>query len=284
MQSSGFVQNHAPMSKTSKKESRREDRKAVRENLNLRSPVIYEIIRQEGIEELNRPLQSLWWSGIAAGAALSMSVYCEGFLHLHLPDQNWRPLVENLGYIVGFLIVILSRFQLFTENTITVILPLLNDPRPRTLALAARLWGIVFIANMVGSLLSVALVVFGGAINEPQLAAAMEISHHMMDKSALEVLQHGIPAGFLIAALVWCLPSAKGSEFWIIALLTYVIALGDFTHVVAGSTEVFLLLLNGDLSIFDAVFKGIGPAFIGNVIGGTGLFTMIAYGQIKEEV
>ncbi len=87
------------------------------------SPVIYEVIRQDGDEELARPLNSLWWSGIAAGLGISMSVVAEGLLHRALPDREWRPLVENLGYTLGFLIVVLGRLQLFTSNTLTAVLP-----------------------------------------------------------------------------------------------------------------------------------------------------------------
>ena len=64
-----------------------------------------------------RPVISLWWSGVAAGLSISFSLLAEAVLYTHLPDQPWRPLVRNLGYSVGFIIVVLSRQQLFTENT-----------------------------------------------------------------------------------------------------------------------------------------------------------------------
>jgi hypothetical protein len=35
----------------------------------------------------------------------------------------------------------------------------------------------------------------------------------------------GIVAGWLIAALVWMLPSAEGTEIFVITLITYLIAL-----------------------------------------------------------
>lgn len=262
----------------------KDDVKSIRENLSLRSPVIYEIVRQNGTEELNRPLASLWWSGIAAGLGLSLSVFCEGILHAHLPDTGWRPLIENLGYPVGFLIVILGRLQLFTESTITAILPLLRDRKLRTLGLTARLWGVVFLANMLGCFFAALMALYPGVATEVQLEGALEVSRHLLDKSTLDMLLHGIPAGFIIAALVWCLPSSKGNEFWVIFLFTYVIALADLTHVVAGATEIFLLLLHGEIGIVRVLLFGLGPVFVGNVIGGTGLFALIAYAQVKEEL
>ena len=94
----------------------------------LKSRIVYEIISQEGRAELSRPQSSIWWSGIAAGLAISMSLVMEAMLREHLPDTDWRPLVENLGYAAGFLIVMLSRLQLFTENTVTAVLPTLAEP------------------------------------------------------------------------------------------------------------------------------------------------------------
>ena len=272
------------MAKHDKLRVQAEDERDVDEHRRLKAPVVYEIIRQEGVEELDRPLRSLWWSGFAAGLAISTSVYAEAFLHALLPDTEWRPLVENFGYCTGFLIVILGRLQLFTENTITVVLPLLADWSRSILLRVARLWSVVLLANIAGTLASAALVMYVGILGADQVSASLEVSRHFADKSSLEILQLGIPAGFLVAALVWVLPSSKGSEFWMILTLTYVIAVGDLAHVIAGSTEIFLLVFAGEVHAVQAIWSFVLPAFVGNVIGGTGLFALIAYGQVRLEL
>jgi formate/nitrite transporter FocA (FNT family) len=91
--------------------------------------VVYETIRREGEEELHRKVSSLWWSGLAAGLSMGFSFIAEGLLMAHLPDTPWRLLVSGAGYSVGFLIVVLGRQQLFTENTLTVFLPVLLDKK-----------------------------------------------------------------------------------------------------------------------------------------------------------
>ncbi len=258
--------------------------KQVEKKLKLTSPMVYEIVREEGEEELRRPLLSLWWSGLAAGIAISMSVVAEGLLRQHLPDAPWRPLVENFGYCVGFLIVILGRFQLFTENTITAVLPVIARKTRDSLVRTARLWGIVLFANLAGTLLFALAALYGGIFTGGQVTAFMELAHHFMDRSAMEMLLHGVPAGFLIAVAVWMMPSAAGAEFWVVIMVTYLIALGDMAHVVAGSAEAFLLLLSAEIGLGDYLFTFLLPAFAGNVIGGTALFTLLAYGQVKEEI
>jgi len=262
----------------------RDEANEVSERQGLRSLQVFEVVRQEGVEELSRPIQSLFWSGIAAGLALSLSIYCTAFLHHALAESPLRSMLESFGYSVGFVIVILGRLQLFTENTITVVLPVLSDCSRFRIQRTARLWAIVFAANMIGTLISALVATLGAILPPEQLEAALAVSQHLLEYSALQTLLYGIPAGFIVASIVWLMPSSKGSEFWIIVSLTYMIALGGLTHVVAGSTEWFLLALAGEMSWVRAVLAGVLPALVGNVIGGTGLFALITYAQVKNEI
>jgi formate/nitrite transporter FocA (FNT family) len=67
-------------------------------------------------------------------------------------------------------------------------------------------------------------------------------------------------------------------------MFTWLIAAGEFTHVIAGSNEIFSLVLNGEMNFFTALSHHIGPMLVGNIIGGTGLFAMLAYGQVRQEM
>lgn len=256
----------------------------VEERQHLRSPVVYEIVRREAEVELSRPSSSLWWSGVAAGIALSASLLTESLLRYYLPDAHWRPVVESFGYCVGFLIVIMGRLQLFTEQTVTAVIPLLAKFTARNLWRTARLWGIVLVANLTGTCLTAAITVFAGTIHPEHLPALLEVSREFAELTPAEAVIYGIPAGFFIAAIVWMMPSAEGAEFWVIIIVTYLIALGGFAHVVVGSAEAFTLVMTGELSVFDGLFGLILPSLVGNILGGTGLFAILAYGQVQEEL
>jgi formate/nitrite transporter FocA (FNT family) len=261
------------------------ERDAVIEHGSLSSLTVYSIILREGQEELDRPLMSLWWSGIAAGIGISASVLAEGIIRSNIgSDHPYLSIIESLGYTFGFVLVILARLQLFTENTITVVLPLLANTTKHLLVCTARLWGIVLAANFVGTFFTAAIVVHGNILTEDILTAILQISRHVAELTPSETLMRGIPAGFFIAALVWMLPSAKGSEVLVIIMFTWLIAAGEFTHVIAGSNEIFSLVLNGEMNCFTALSHHIGPMLMGNIIGGTGLFAMLAYGQVRQEM
>jgi len=252
--------------------------KQVKENLTLTAPTIYEIIAEEGREELERPFNSLLFSGIAAGLCISFSLFTMGYLAL----MTDNPLIISVGYCIGFLMVILGRLQLFTENTITAILPVLNKFSTYTVMATAKLWGLVFVANMIGTAFAAFLIGPVGIAPIEQLEMFLAISHHAVDKTPMEIFLTAIPAGFILATTVWMLPSSR-SKVLVIMLMTYVISIGGFSHVVAGSTEVFLMLFNNELGIIDGL-TFIVLAGLGNIVGGTFLFSMLAYGQTYMEL
>ncbi len=250
----------------------------------LRTPMIYEILRREGEDEMQRPLTSLWWSGVAAGLSVSFSLLSEAILQSHLPDAIWRPLVSGFGYCVGFLMVVLARQQLFTENTITVVLPIVASLTMANSGAWAGCGEFVLTANIIGTL-SAALFWSFAPVLKPELRDVMlEIASHLMQNSPVEMLFRAIPAGFLMAATVWLIPSAEGAAFLVISLMTYLIAIGGFAHIVAGSLEVFMLVIAGQVGIWHMIGGFAIPVLVGNIIGGTVLFALIAYAQVAKEV
>ena len=263
--------------------SQQQKQERVNEKLRLPSALIYEIVSREGSAELSRKLSALGWSGLAAGFCISFSMLAEAYFKMYIPDSSYKPLLENIGYTFGFIIVIMARLQLFTENTITVMLPVFENPAWRNVSKTLRLWAVVFATNLVGTFIVALLLTKFDFASQEQLAAVIEVSKHAIHRDLFDVFIQGIPAGFLIAALVWMLPSSESNEFLVIFLITYLIAIGDFTHVVAGSAEAFVLLLAGDASIGEA-FGYIFFAGAGNIIGGTGLFALLAYAQVKDEI
>lgn len=247
--------------------------------------VIFEAIRRDGEYELHRPVSALWWSGVAAGLAISLSVICKGILVSILPAEAWSDAVSNLGYTVGFLIVILGRMQLFTENTIRPILPLMLTPSRTFFIRTARLWGVVLAANLVGCAAAALVLAYGNVLPEARFEGLLSVARHYAEASALDHFLWGIPAGFVIAALVWVLPRVEGAgEVLMIVILTYMIGLGGMSHVVAGSTELFLLVALKEHGIATALVGGVLPAFAGNVLGGTGIFAALTYAQVRNEI
>jgi formate/nitrite transporter FocA (FNT family) len=262
----------------------REEERSITKRRRLRAAVVYEIIRTEGEGELARTFGALWWSGLAAGLSIGFSVLSQAMLTAALGDLPGATIVSRVGYAVGFLIVILSRQQLFTENTLTAVLPVIARREPRWFFVLARLWGIVLAANLVGCLLFSLFLAYSGVLSPEVSAAVAAISHELMSNTPTEMFVKGIAAGWLIAALVWMMPSAEGTEIFVITLITYLIALGGFTHVIAGSAEAFYAWLTGVEPFSRILFGFFLPTLAGNVAGGTVLFAVLSYAQVREEI
>jgi formate-nitrite transporter family protein len=250
----------------------------------LRAAVVYEIIRIEGEGELSRTFGALWWSGLAAGLSIGFSVLSQALLATYLAEIPGTAAIIPLGYTVGFLIVILSRQQLFTENTLTAVLPVISRKELRWLWVLLRLWGIVLAANLVGCFLFAAFIAFSGALSADMAAAVRTVGEDLLANTPSEMFVKGIVAGWLIAALVWMLPSAEGTEIFVITLITYLIALGGFTHVIAGSAEAFYLWFIGADTLARVIFVFFIPTLLGNLAGGTVLFAVLSYAQVREEI
>lgn len=222
---------------------------------------------------------------MAAGLSISFSLLAQAILLTHLPDALWRPLITSLGYCVGFIMVVLSRQQLFTENTITVVLPVMAEFTLRNIGLMARMWLIVLLANVAGTLFAALFCTFTPVLTPELKLAMIDISREAMSGgSVLEMFLKGISAGFLIAAMVWLIPSADGAQVYVVALMTYLIGAGGFIHVVAGSMDAFMLVMNGDLAWQRLMLDFFLPVLAGNIVGGTALFALLSYAQVMKEI
>jgi len=249
-----------------------------------RAVVVFETVRREGELELVRPALSLAASGYAAGLSMGVSLVGEGLIRAMLPDVKWRPLVDSVGYSLGFLFVILGRQQLFTENTLTAILPLLDNPdKLKTLWRVARLWIIVLLANLIGAACFAAAVAHLPFFSEAVRGTFLQIGQEAAAPDFGTIVVRGIAAGYLIALMVWLLPFADVMRPFVIILVTYVVGLGSFSHIIAGSVEVLYVVAAGHLSVAAYLGSYLLPVFIGNVIGGTSLVALLNYGQIVAE-
>ncbi len=262
----------------------RKEKQQVREGVRHRPAVVYEIIRVQGEIELRRPVSALWWSGVAAGISIGFSFLTEAGIAAHLPEGGWSVIIAKLGYAVGFLIVILGHQQLFTENVLTAVLPVMARKQATWVLRMLRLWGIVLAANIAGCLIFALAIVFLPIIPTDVAAALSRIVTTVMSNTPGEMFAKGIGAGWLIAALVWILSSTEHVEFLIISLLTYLIALFGFTHIVAGSVEALYGVLTGLTTWDAAIFRFFLPTLAGNVFGGTVLFSVLSYAQVREEI
>ena len=249
----------------------------------VKANVLHEAIRLDGDTELDRSVSALASSGLAAGLSMGFSFIAEGLLRSHLPDAPWRPLIAKFGYSFGFLIVIIARQQLFTENTLTAVIPVLTRRTWNSLFRMLRLWAVVLIANLVGAHI-VAWVLGNTHAFSPQVQDAFaKIAHESTSVTPAEAILRGIFAGWLIALLVWMRAAIDSGQIPLIVIMTYFVALGSFTHIIAGSIEALFLVMTGVIPWTSFLTGYMLPTLLGNCLGGVSLVAVLNHAQVVSD-
>lgn len=262
--------------------SAQEEKEAERRSV-PRAAVVFEAIRLEAVDELARRNSALFWSGLAAGLSMGFSFIAEALLQSALPDAPWRPLITKFGYSIGFLIVILGRQQLFTENTLTPVIHVLRERRLAVLWNALRLWGVVLTANLLGTIIFGVGLYFADVFDSGQTAALMSVAGRPAAVGFWNAFLAAIFAGWLIALMVWLLPVAETARVGVIIIITYLVGLGGFLHIVAGSTVVSYALAAGATTLAAALGDFFVPTLIGNIIGGVAFVAVLNYAQVSPD-
>jgi formate/nitrite transporter FocA (FNT family) len=244
--------------------------------------IVHEAIRLEGTEELERPSSSIAWSGLAAGLTMGCSMLGQGLLDARLPDAPWQDLVSCLGYSLGFLFVTMGRQQLFTETTLTAMLPFLH--RTHSLGAVARYWSVVFAANILGTILFALAASVPGLFPPNEVQAFVRLGEKVAAPTFGFILIKGVFAGWLIALMVWLLPVASSSRFLVIVVVTWLISIAGFSHVIAGSADAAYAAIHGAIGWGDYAIGFLLPALIGNAIGGVVFVALLNHAQVREEV
>lgn len=258
-----------------------QEKKEVMRRSAPRAVVVFETIRHEAIDELARRNSALFWSALAAGLSMGFSFIAEALLQAALPDTDWRPLVSKLGYSTGFMIVILGRQQLFTENTLTPVIHVLREGSVKVCCDALRLWGVVLAANLLGTLIFGTGLYYADVFEPLQTQALESVARHPVAEDFRGTFLSAILAGWLIALMVWLLPVAETARVGVIVIITYLVGLGGFSHIIAGSAQVFYALAAGLTDLPTACVNFFLPTLLGNIIGGVALVAALNYAQVS---
>jgi len=246
---------------------------------------------EAALTQLNRTPLGLMLSGLTAGldigfSVLMMAVVLTLFRGV-FPDAVIHFLVANM-YPLGFMFVILGRSELFTEHTTLAILPVLQGLTP--LKKLLRLWGIVYISNIIGGLIfALILSYLSGPLHFLQGWALVQIATDLSSHTWMATLISASLAGWLMGLLAWLVAAAREtiSQILIIWIITTCIGLAGLAHSIVGNIEVAGGMFSGSIS-FVQYINFLIPVTLGNIIGGVFFVGILKYSHTslsgKEEV
>ena len=238
---------------------------------------ILEETLQDGREELARGSAGLALSGLGAGLNVSFSALALGIVGALSGGVG---LLAYAAYPIGFIFVMLSRQQLFTTNTVTPVVVVLDEDRSQLWNML-RMWGILFVTNVLGALIFAFAVTHTEILPASALNVLLEEAAHKMENGFLALLVKGVIGGWLVAFVVWLVASARDttSQLLLIWGPVFLIPATGLVHCIAGSSELMISVFGGETSWGEFLVGFLLPATLGNAIGGVVLVTLLNYGQ-----
>lgn len=238
---------------------------------------ILEAVVEDGQQELERANAGLAFSGFAAGLNISFSAIA---LAVVAAATGGVGLAAYAVYPIGFLIVVLGRAQLFTENTVTPVVVVLS--RRNRLPSMLRLWGVVLLFNILGTLAFAATVYYAKVLDPTALEFLLQEVAKKADYSFFTTVVKGVFGGWLVALIAWMVAASRDtiSQVFFVYLLAFLIPAGGLTHSVAGSSEFLLAVFAGNVSWLEYLGGFLVPTTLGNILGGVFLVTLLNYGQV----
>jgi formate-nitrite transporter family protein len=245
---------------------------------------IHDNVLKDARKELERPVAALAWSGLDAGLAIAFSNLAGAFLASIAPPRLAHA-ATALGYPLGFLFVVLARSQLFTENTLEPVLPLLEEPSGETLRKLLRLWAVVLAANLAGAALIALVLARTPLLADPVLSALMNHARESTSGGFGEIFFKAIFAGWLVALMAWLVAAthSTGAQIAIVWFTMAPLAALGFRHSIAGAVDAFARAWAGDATLPHMVGGFLVPALLGNVLGGVVLVALLNHGQVSPQ-
>lgn len=232
-----------------------------------------------GEDELKRSSTGLAFSGLAAGLSMGLSALGSAALAAAVGGAH-AALAGDLLYPLGFIAVIVGRAQLFTENTLFPVILVLE--RRRHLRNTARLWTVVFAANLLGTLLFALLAVTASATGPEVMRALGELGKTAASGSELHLFWAGVAGGWIIALVAWLISATRFTiaQVTLIWFLTFAIAVAHLAHCIAGSAEILSAVLAGTVSV-GHYLHWLWPVTLGNTLGGVVIVALLNYAQVR---
>jgi formate/nitrite transporter FocA (FNT family) len=248
---------------------------------NLSRPSAEEIYRQvakSARQELKRTSVALAISGFAGGTFMGLSALGTAIALAMLGHTQGDVMISRMFYPLGFIVVILGRAQLFTENTLYPVALVLAEKRYFWHTL--RLWAVVLPSNVLGALAFASLVSLAPSVSPRIVAELSQLGMDAIANPSQTVFWTGVMGGWIIALAAWLVSGSHSitGSVMIIWMLTFIVGLGNFAHCIATSGEILVAVLTNHAS-WGSYPRWFGPAVLGNICGGVGMVTLLEYGQ-----
>jgi formate/nitrite transporter FocA (FNT family) len=241
---------------------------------------IFEEVTHNAREELSRGTVPLLFSGLAGGISMGLTGLGVALAISYLGDSPTAQFIAFAFYPIGFIVVIIGRAQLFTENTLYPVVLILDEHKHVLNTL--RLWGAVFVSNVAGAMFVGWLLMRTGALSHNFADALAGLGLNAAEGHFTLIFAKGVIGGWLIALVAWMVTASHWTIGQVVVtwFLTFIVGAGHFSHCIASSAEIVAAVMSGHLH-FVNYFQWLLPATLGNIVGGVVIVSLLNYGQVR---
>ncbi len=239
---------------------------------------IFQRVIASADEEIDSSVRELFFSGLAAGFAITLTVLA----HAELSATFSNPQIGALLYPVGFIYIIMGRYQLYTENTLPPVTLVLT--RLASIPLLFRVWGVVLFGNLLGAALGALVLAHANVLTPEAAHAAVEFGREGIRHGWWSLFFKAIFAGWLVAGMVWLDHASRDSatRLLLVYVIIYTIPATGLYHVVVTACDASYLVFTGHAGLIPVVVHFWTPVLLGNTLGGVFLVAVVNYAQTGE--
>lgn len=257
---------------------------------------VAEKVKTIGVDKANMSLMPLVILSLMAGAFIAFAAMYYTVIMTGAGDAyGMARFMGGLVFALGFILVVIAGAELFTGNTLVI---MAYAKKQVSFAALMRNWGIVYVGNMVGALVTVYLVYLSGYLNNADYqvgVTAIQTGVAKVDLSVTEAFFRGLLCNVLVCLGSWMVYASRSVTDKVLAVLFPIsgfVAMG-FEHSVANMYMIPVAMAAAtDNAIvaagqFDAAqlqnldfagFMGnLIPVTLGNIVGGAGFVAMAYY-------
>jgi formate-nitrite transporter family protein len=241
---------------------------------------ILDAVIENAKDELSRSTVGLLFSGFAGGLSMGLTGLAVALAISYLGNGPVQEFFSFFFYPIGFIVVVIGRAQLFTENTLFPVVLILEERKHVLNTL--RLWGTVFVSNVAGAVFFGWLVMKTGALSPNFADALAGLGLQAASGHFTVIFAKGIIGGWMIALVAWMVTASHWTigQIAVTWMLTFVVGAGHFSHCIASSAEIVAAIMSGHLQ-FSNYFLWLLPATLGNIVGGVSMVSLLNYGQVR---
>jgi formate/nitrite transporter len=248
-----------------------------------------------GVAKATSPWLTVFVLGILAGAYIGFGGLLSTTVTFDVAARwgiGFSKILGGAAFSVGLMLVVIAGAELFTGNNLMVSSVMMKEI---TFSTMLKRWGVVFLANFIGSMIIAFVFYFSGLWKTGDGAlgvAAVKIAYNKTALSFSEALWRGIGCNWLVCLAVWMALAARqiiGKIFAIFFPIMAFVAIG-FEHSVANMyfipTGILLMSRAGFSNIpgvdpnilgwINFFWRNLLPVTIGNIIGGA-VFVGMSY-------